>query len=279
MPRRNSRDPKTSAKARLGEELAKARESAGFSSQAALADHLKLDRSVIGKAESGERPPSDPVLAVWIEACPDANVELITALAELARSSDGPIPTWFESWVEAESAAYVLRSWSPIIVPALFEIVGYRRAVIEADGNEPERADALVTATVERQAVLSRTDPPEVVAIIHESVLTRLIGSAEIMNEQLIYLADLAMRPNISIHIVPSSVGAHAGLSGDLAIASGDGAPDVLHTDAIPEGHTTETRSVVRRAGVTFERVRRDALPCAPSRTLILEEAERWKAR
>lgn len=279
MPRRNSRDPKTSAKARLGEELAKARENAGFSSQAALADHLKLDRSVIGKAESGERPPTEPVLAVWIDACSDANVELITTLSELARAGDGPIPTWFESWVEAESAAYVLRSWSPIIVPALFEIPGYRRAVIEADGNEPERVDGLVTATTERQAVLSRTDPPEVVAIIHELVLTRLIGSAEIMQEQLTYLAEMALRPNISIHIVPSSVGAHAGLSGDLAIASGDAAPDVLHTDAIPEGHTTETRSVVRRAGVIFERVRRDALPCAPSRTLLLEEAEQWKAR
>jgi hypothetical protein len=66
--------------------------------------------------------------------------------------------------------------------------------------------------------------------------------------------------------------------SGDINLASSDGSPDVLHTDAVPEGHTTETRSLVRRATVTFERVRRDALPCAQSRDLIMEVAnEQWK--
>jgi hypothetical protein len=126
--------------------------------------------------------------------------------------------------------------------------------------------------------VLQRTEPPEVVAVLHEMVLRRLIGSPEIMHDQLTHLADLATRPNISVHVVPSSVGAHAGLSGDISLASGDGGPDVLHTDAVPEGHTAESRSLVRRAAVTFERIRRDALPCAQSRDLIMEVAdEQWK--
>jgi hypothetical protein len=52
----------------------------------------------------------------------------------------------------------------------------------------------------------------------------------------------------------------------------------VLYTDAVPEGHTTETRSLVRGAAVTFERIRRDALPCVQSRDLILEVADdQWK--
>ncbi len=98
------------------------------------------------------------------------------------------------------------------------------------------------------------------------------------MYDQLTHLADLSGRSNISVHVVPSSVGAHPGLSGDISLASGDGSPDVLHTDAVPEGRTTETRSLVRRAAVTFERIRRDALPCVQSRDLILEVAdEQWK--
>jgi helix-turn-helix protein len=52
----------------------------------------------------------------------------------------------------------------------------------------------------------------------------------------------------------------------------------VLHNDAVPEGHTTEERSLVRRAGVAFERIRGYAMPRAQSRDLILEVAsERWK--
>jgi hypothetical protein len=192
--------------------------------------------------------------------------------------SDGPVPAWFEYWLERERTAHMLRYWSPIIVPALFETAEYRRAVVMAGGNDSERAEELVAASRERQSVLLRADPPEVVAVLHEMVLRRLIGSAEIMYDQLIYLADLSGRPNISVHVVPSSAGAHAGLSGDISLATGDGNPDVLHTDAVPEGHTSETRSLVRRAAVTFERIRRDALPCVPSRDLILEVAdEQWK--
>jgi transcriptional regulator with XRE-family HTH domain len=261
----------------LGNELCRARVAAGFSSQQALADQLGFERTVIAKAESGERVPSDPVLTAWATAC-GIDTEHYQRLAELARTSDGPVPAWFEYWLERERTAHMLRSWSPIIVPALFETAEYRRAVVMAGGNDPERAEELVAATLDRQSVLQRTEPPEVVAVLHEMVLRRLIGSPEIMHDQLTHLADLATRPNISVHVVPSSVGAHAGLSGDISLASGDGGPDVLHTDAVPEGHTAESRSLVRRAAVTFERIRRDALPCAQSRDLIMEVAdEQWK--
>jgi len=46
----------------LGKELCRARVAAGLSSQQVLADHLGFERTVIVKAESGDRVPSDPVL-------------------------------------------------------------------------------------------------------------------------------------------------------------------------------------------------------------------------
>jgi transcriptional regulator with XRE-family HTH domain len=125
MPRRNSRDPRTSAKARLGEELAKARESAGFASQAALAEHMRIDRTVVGKAESGERPPSDPVLKAWIEECRIENVELVLVLAELARAADvnnEPIPSWFADYAaDIEPVAHTIKTWQPVVVHGLLQ--------------------------------------------------------------------------------------------------------------------------------------------------------------
>ena len=47
----------------LGEELRRARIAAGFTSQEALAAKLGYDRSVIAKAETGDRPPSPDVAA------------------------------------------------------------------------------------------------------------------------------------------------------------------------------------------------------------------------
>lgn len=113
-----------------------------------------------------------------------------------------------------------------------------------------------MTAKLERAVILDRADPPDIVALIDELVLHRLIGSPEIMHDQLTHVADLAQRPYVCIQVVPTAVGATAGLSGAVNLASGDGSPDVLHTDAIPEGHTTESRSLVRNAAVAFERIR-----------------------
>jgi transcriptional regulator with XRE-family HTH domain len=56
------RDPAASPPAFLGAELRRARLAAGFSSQEALAAKLGFDRTVVAKAETGERPPTQDVL-------------------------------------------------------------------------------------------------------------------------------------------------------------------------------------------------------------------------
>lgn len=115
--------------------------------------------------------------------------------------------------------------------------------------------------------------------VLDESVLIRLIGSPEIMHDQLVQVAELGQRPYVSVQVIPASHGANAGLGGGLSIATGDGsAPDVLYMDAV-EGQTTEKRSLVRQSAVVFERIRGDALSKSQSRELLLRLAEeKWKS-
>jgi transcriptional regulator with XRE-family HTH domain len=251
---------------------------AGFKSQDALAVRLGFDRTVITKAESGKRPPSDDVLTAWCEAC-GLDLELFSRLAMLARNGDGPIPTWFEDWLEAERAATMLRIWQPLLIPGLLQTADYARELFLAGQTDTsdETIDALVAARLERQAILDRADPPETVAVIEESVLRSLIGSPLIMHDQLIHMADMAMRPNISAHVIPAGNGANAGKGGSFDIASADGMPDVVRMEGV-EDVTSERRALVRQAEIAFERVRRDALPRGASRNLIREVAEElWK--
>jgi transcriptional regulator with XRE-family HTH domain len=269
------RDPDTDPKAFLGRELARTRKAAGFSSQDALAARLGFDRTVIAKAESGERVPTDEVLDAWCEAC-DLDRELFGRWAAFARRTDGPIPSWFESWLEAERQAHMLRIWQPLVIPGLFQVAEYARALFLAAGADQDRADDLVTVRLDRQVILERPDPPHVVAVIDESVLHRLIGSPQIMADQLAHLAAQAERPNISVQVLPSETGANAGLSGAFDLASADGAPEVLRMEAV-EDVTVESRSLVRQATNIFVRVQADALPRAASLALIREAAERWK--
>jgi transcriptional regulator with XRE-family HTH domain len=259
----------------LGDELRRARIAAGFTSQQALADRLGFDRSVIAKTESGERPPSVEVLAAWCAAT-GIDPEHYTRLCELARSADGPIPTWFESWVEAERHAHTLRTWQPLIIPGLLQIPAYMRELFIAHGNDEIRTEELTNARLERQTVLDGLEPPELTVVLDEMVLRKLIGSPSVMHDQLLHVAELSRRPNIMVHVLPADLGANPGLGGALNLASCDGAPEVLLTEAV-EDQPTESRSTVRKAALVFGRVQADSLPRAQSRSLILEVADQWK--
>jgi hypothetical protein len=155
----------------------------------------------------------------------------------------------------------------------------YARALLLAAQTDISDAaiDALVAVRLARRAIFDQPEPPDVTIVLDEYVLHRLIGSPAIMYEQLTELANLSERPYITMQVVPASVGATAGLSGAVNIASGDGNPDILHMDAV-EGMTTERRTLVRKAAVAFDHVRGDALSRGQSRDLILRLAdELWK--
>ena len=270
------RDPETNPAAFLGAELRRARISAGFSSQDALATRLGFDRTVVAKAETGERPPTIEVLVAWCEAC-QLDEELFGRLATLARRADGPVPTWFEDWLEAEREAHTLRLWSPMLMPGLLQTADYARALFLAAGADEEPAEQMVVARLERHAILDRRDPPHVVVVLDEAVLHRLIGTRAVMADQLAHLASMSERLHVSVHVLPAT-GANAGLSGAFDLASVDGTPDTLRMEGV-EDQTTENRALVRKAAILFDLVRRDALPRVPSRALILEAAEQWKSQ
>lgn len=274
-----ARDPESNPAAFLGAELRRARLAAGFASQDALAAQLGFDRTVITKAETGDRPPTAEVLTAWCAAC-QLDGDLFARLAVLAKRADGPVPSWFEDWLEAEREAASLRIWSPTLVPGLLQTVGYARALFlaaQADTSD-DAIDALVAARLERQAIFSRPSPPHAVVVIDEAVLHRLIGSPEIMRDQLVQLVAASEQPYISLQVVPSGNGANAGLSGAFDIASVDDLPGTLRMEGV-EDQTTDKRSLVRKAAITFDRVRADALPRGASRDLIDRLAdELWKA-
>jgi transcriptional regulator with XRE-family HTH domain len=274
-----TRDPETNPAAFLGGELRRARMAAGFSSQDALAAKLGFDRTVVAKAETGERPPTDDVLAAWCVAC-RLDDELFGRLVRLARRADGPVPTWIEDWLQAEGEAQSLRLWSPTLIPGLLQTAEYARALFLAAQSDTSEdvIDALVAARLERQAILDRADPPDLVVVLDEAVLHRLIGSPQVMHDALVRVAELSQLPYVMVQVVPGSNGANAGLSGAFGIAAADGIPETLQMDGV-EDWTTEKRSLVRKAAVAFDRVRGDALPRDASRDLILKVAdERWKS-
>lgn len=280
MPRPNGRDPRSDPVAFLGAQFRRARLAAGYTSQDSFAAALGFDRSTVTKAETGSRPPTDEVFAAWCDACNISGElrEVLSGLLVVARRTDGPVPAWFESYLEAEGTARTLRIWQPLILPGLLQTADYARALFTATGADADKADEMVAARLARQEIFDRARPPNVSVVLDESVLHRLIGSPQVMHDALAHAAALSERPCIMVQVLPASNGANAGLGGAFNLASGDGTPDVLLTEAVQD-QTTDSRPLVQKASDTFDLVRADALPRVTSRALMLEAAGQWKAR
>ena len=99
----------------------------------------------------------------------------------------------------------------------LLQTPAYARAILaswwlDTDGD----IEAKLAARTGRQAILDRDDPPDLCALLDESVLHRCIGSAAIMAGQLEHLTQAARRPNVTIQLVPEQAGLRWAVRGVL---------------------------------------------------------------
>jgi transcriptional regulator with XRE-family HTH domain len=256
-------------------ELRRLRTEAGLS-QDQLGQKVGYSGAMIGKVEKNDRAPSDD----FAERCDEVfNARgLLITICRLARRWDGGVyPTWFAGWMDRERTATSLCWWEPSLIPGLLQTEDYARSILRVGLHTTEdELEEMVRARMERQAIFGRPNAPLLWVIVDEVVLHRRIGNATIMHDQLDHLADLALRPTITIQVVPYTVGAHVGLLGAFAIASGNGA-DRVYMESPDEGQTTELPGTVAKLTQTFNMLRGEALSREASREMIMKAAkEQW---
>jgi transcriptional regulator with XRE-family HTH domain len=255
-------------------ELQAAREKAGLS-QDALAARINYSASSVAMIESRRRTPSPD----FASRCDEAFGTPGTFARLQQHGRTAPYPVWFRPYAEIEAAAAQLRLFEHSLVPGLLQTEEYARAVLSTrpDVTEDELAE-LVAARMDRQLILDREKPPRLWVVLDEGVMHRQIGSAKIMYEQLLHLADMAVRPSITIEVVPFSAGAHSGLLGACVIADISDGSRVAYLETLAEGFVIEAPSALTDIMLTFDTLRSEALPRAASRDLIMKRAESYGA-
>lgn len=178
-----------------------------------------------------------------------------------------------ESFFVMENDAAKISVYAPNLLPGLLQTEDYARAVIRV--MDPSSADAeverQVSARVERQGILARSEPPHVSVILDEVVLRRGVTSTETNRNQLQHLLELSKRRKISIRVVPFSAGMYMGQIGQFTIFEFPDAED--HPVAYQEGFFgdvyVECPVDIDRYILAAARCRDVALSTADSRTLI----------
>jgi transcriptional regulator with XRE-family HTH domain len=279
MPRPPIRDPKRDPRALLGRALKRLRLAAGFTTQAAFAARLDgHGEDSVQKAETGNQVPTDDLVLRWLNACDASDVdrELIADLVEYAREADPVIPKFAEPWLDVEPQASIIHAWALDVIPGQLQTYDYAYSLFRLHRFDDDKSAAKATARVKRRAILDDPDSTRMTAILYEPLLRRLVGTPEIMVEQLEHLLQTMDRPNVVIQVVREA-GYFLGFVGQFQIASGRTIPDTLNMITV-EDQTTNTPAVVDRAIALFEDIRGYALSVTESRALILEAIKRWKS-
>ncbi|TQJ25785.1 helix-turn-helix protein [Micromonospora sp. A202] len=235
-------------------------------SQEALATLTKWSPSTVAAIETGRRRPTMEFAVAADEALATGGL-----LAELLRAADRQrLPTWFVPWRNHEEQAIRLCEFEPCLIPGLLQTEDYARAVISAGGLNPTKlVDELVTVRMDRQQLWQRAESPQCVFVLDETALRRPIGGPAVLDAQLGRLMELAVMPNVRLHVEPLDAGAHVGLTGGFLLAELPDGERVTYVEDVARGHVIDDPDVVRLIGRKWDSLLGEALSTSASLDLI----------
>lgn len=181
--------------------------------------------------------------------------------------------------LECERTATSIFHMSPLLVPGLVQTTRYTRAIMTAGGVPDDEVETRIAVRIGRREVLTKPDAPQVTYVIGEAALHQLIGSVEVMVEQLGRLLEVSKLKNVDLRAIPFERSWHPGLEGPYQLIDSDQGPSVVYIETRASGiflHDEEDLDEYRTAAETL--LGHTLNPTA-TRTLIANVREKLEAR
>ncbi len=188
------------------------------------------------------------------------------------------VPDWFEVFVGLEAEAATIWGYDAEFVPGILQTEEYARAVHRAQlitATEDE-IDRLVRVRMARQELLTSDDAAQVWLVLNEAVIRRVVGSPQIMREQLGRLIDASKLPNVTLQVVPFTAGAHPAMDGSFSLLAfpEPSDPNIVYIEYHTGALYLEKRADVTRYSLMFDHLRAAALSVDASRDNMARVAE-----
>jgi hypothetical protein len=267
----------------LARRLRLLREHAGFTLETA-APKLYWSSSKLHRIEAATQPVDVHGLKSMLDLY-GVGGEDWTDMVELAVSSRQP--GWWRtygigdnSYTGFEAEAVRLQTFTLAYVHGLLQIAPYSAALFQA--SPLARSDSALERDVAVRMLRQRRltapeDDLQLVAVVAEAALHNPIGGREVLREQLDHLLMASDLENVTLQVLPTSVGAHAALaSGFTVLNFGDlGEPDMAYVEHTLGAVQLEKDEDVSMARLAHAQLRSLALDPAASQALIERTAER----
>lgn len=196
-----------------------------------MANALRCTVTKVSYFENAQRPvvprDLDEVLLPLYGVPEDRWHEYLGAAEKARRKAwwdeydDEVLPEWFRRYVGFEQGSSSLQIYEPQFVPGLLQTPEYTTAILRRGPVELRDDDLakVVELRMRRQNLVMREDNPvNLWVILDEAALRRPAGGAEVMGPQFAQLVEAALRPNITLQILPFSTGVHPGMGSGFTI-------------------------------------------------------------
>jgi transcriptional regulator with XRE-family HTH domain len=190
----------------------------------------------------------------------------------------GTLSAELANYLSLEAEARSLSCYDAMIFHGLLQTEAYAERVIQAGLMALSPAQEIarrVEVRMNRHELLSREAPLQLWTVVDESVLSRMIGGADVMRAQLDHIQEIGSRPNVTVQILRNRPEGHPALTGTFSIISFPGKydADVVYVETMTGSLYAEDEAQVHRYNMAFDQLRAIALGPVESLELIEEHA------
>lgn len=228
----------------------------------------------ISRMESGKRSVATEDVAALL-AVYRVTGKRRSELLRLAREADRrgwwqrhrpDFPERQRTLISLENRAVTITNFEGMNIPGLLQTGEYTRALMIECGNVPEdEVEQRMVTRLDRHAVLRKRNGPDLVAIIDELALHRVVGGRDVTRRQLEYLAELYEHPRV----VPNTGRANAGLNGSFAVIRRREGPPVVFLENLTSSLFLEEPEEIASYQHAVRELLYHALDAAESRETI----------
>ncbi|MEV5815330.1 helix-turn-helix domain-containing protein [Streptomyces mutabilis] len=271
---------------RLGQELRRLRELKGMTAEE-VAERLLVSQSKISRLENGRRSISQRDVRDLCGVYEVEDQRIVDSLMQMAKDSRqqgwwhafGDIP--YSVYIGLETDAESLRTYEPQIITGLLQTRSYAEALIQGALPETPVADVekRVQVRIRRQErITAENNPLRLWVVLDEACLHRMVGSRQVMREQLEHVAEMSQLPHITVQVLPFDVGAHPGINGQYSILEFTDTADssVVYIEGVTSDLYLEKAQDVQKYTVMYEHLRAQALNVEQSRQRIEDVAKEY---
>lgn len=265
---------------RLGIELRRLRQAAGVAIPS-VADRLECSVSTVSRIETGETVVHVRDVREMLDMYGLTDGTQRDALLTLAREAQRHgwweryrVPADLEQYIGLEADAAEIRAFEVNLMHGLLQTEDYARALFKVGRHDASSEDIelKVALRLRRQEVLQRQPEPIRLWLIQdEAALHRLIGGPAVMHAQLSRVIKAADSPNVTIQVLPFSMGAYRGMGGPFALVrpADPEVPPVVYLESTERNLYLKKTSDYARYVAVFDNLRESALSAADSKRFL----------